>query len=121
MCSGPQLASTMLFALFLVVGARSGVVQHRFLQRVRHDIPQLWRELGSRRAWFLGSEGEDSYNAGAWYLVLQAEYRGLQDSSIRSLGAQAWRSTYLAIAVLVLFGVVICIVQVEPSLSCFWH
>lgn len=121
MCSGFQITSNVLVALFLVVGVRSGIPQHRFLQQVRLQAPKLWRQLASRRPWFLGNEGDDSHNAGLWYLILHAEYRNLDESSLRLLGAQAWRSTYFAIMTLILLGAVIGITQASPSLSCLWH
>ena len=92
MCSGFQITSNVLVALFLVASVRSGIVQNRFLLQVRQEAPQLWQQLAARRPWFLGNDGDDSQNAGVWYLVLHAEYRSLEDSSLRLLGAQVWRS-----------------------------
>jgi hypothetical protein len=63
-------------------------------------------------------DGDDSQNAGVWYLVLHVEYRSLEDSSLRLLGAQAWRSAYFAITILIVYGVVLGMTQVGPSLSC---
>jgi hypothetical protein len=120
-CTGAEVLANCMLVAGVLASLISALTQHRLFRSVRVEFPHVWSELGKRPCWFCNGDADPEYSLASWYLVMQAEYRLLPESQTRRLGYQAWCSAYAAVAVLVVFGFVICVTQVSPSFACVFR
>jgi hypothetical protein len=117
MCSINESSSLGLVILFIAVGGRCALLQHRFATMLRREEPKQWEVLSARRTW---NEDGELHESAVFSYIIQGLFQSLQRKALVELGVSCRRWYFVSFFVLFALGAHSTMTKVFAPITCLW-